>query len=180
MADADPRSDADLVAAAKAGDIAAFEALYRRHRDWVVRLARRFTGSDDLALDVLQETFFYLLRVIPGLRLNARLTTFLYPAVRNISIAVRRKAQRLGAGEDRLKDVPSQPPTPDAHPELEAALAALPEEQREVVLLRFVDDLPLDDIASALRIPPGTVKSRLHYALETLRNDARAKEYFGP
>ena len=62
--------------------------------------------------------------------------------------------------------------------ELAAALGALTAEHREVVLMRFVDDMSLDEIAGALAIPPGTVKSRLHRALETLRNDPRTREYF--
>jgi hypothetical protein len=53
----DSLSDLDLVAAVSGGDVGAFEALYYRHRDWVVNLAFRFTGDRDLALDVLQETF---------------------------------------------------------------------------------------------------------------------------
>src|SRR5262245_58920063 len=55
----DPRSDEDLVALVNQGDTKAFEALYRRHRDWVANLAARFTGDHALALDVLQETFLY-------------------------------------------------------------------------------------------------------------------------
>lgn len=58
----DPRSDEQLIAAINAGDAAAFEALYRRYRDWVAGLALRFTGDHGLALDVLQETFMYLLQ----------------------------------------------------------------------------------------------------------------------
>jgi RNA polymerase sigma-70 factor (ECF subfamily) len=57
-------------------------------------------------------------------------------------------------------------------------LAALSEEHREVLLLRFVDGLNLGEIASALEIPLGTVKSRLHNALTTLRKDPRTKTFF--
>jgi RNA polymerase sigma-70 factor (ECF subfamily) len=67
-------------------------------------------------------------------------------------------------------------PTPRA--ELAAALAALSEEQREVVLLRFLDEMTLDEIAEALNVPTGTIKSRLHRALEILRNDPRTHDYF--
>src|ERR671913_354884 len=87
-------SDSALVAALNGGDVSAFETLYFRHRDWVVRLARRFTGNDADALDVLQETFAYLLRKFPGFRLTAAMTTFLYPVVRNLSIAARKKRTR--------------------------------------------------------------------------------------
>ena len=90
----DARSDLDLIAAINSGDAAAFEILYRRYRDWVIHLAHRFTGDSDAALDVMQETFLYFLKKFPGFRLTANLKTFLYPAVRNLSIAARRKARR--------------------------------------------------------------------------------------
>src|SRR4051812_10296442 len=65
----DSRSDLELVEALNAGDASAFDALYYRHRDWVVRLARRFSGHGDDALDVLQETFACLAGKFPGFRL---------------------------------------------------------------------------------------------------------------
>jgi len=83
----DPRNDQALVAAANRGEAAAFEALYHRYRDWVHRLAWRFTRDEELALDVLQETFAYLLGKFPGFRLRARMTTFLYPAAKKLSIS---------------------------------------------------------------------------------------------
>src|SRR5580765_7751712 len=95
----DPRTDQQLIAAINDGDAAAFEILYYRYRDWVVNLAYRFTGSEDLALDVMQETFLYLLRKFPGFRLTANLKTFLYPAIKNLSIAARRKAGRYQSTE---------------------------------------------------------------------------------
>jgi RNA polymerase sigma-70 factor (ECF subfamily) len=73
----DSPSDQELVALVNRGDANAFEMLYQRYRDWVVNLAHRFTGSEDLALDVLQETFLYFLRKFPGFELRANLKTFL-------------------------------------------------------------------------------------------------------
>lgn len=180
--DLDHRSDEELVAAANGGEGAAFEALYRRHRDWVVSLAFRFTGRPDLALDVLQETFLYLLRKFPGFRLTARITTFLYPAVKNLSIAARRQERRFdpGGSETPFDEIPSRPPEePEgARSELSVALASLSLEQRETVLLRFADDCSLAEIAAALGVPLGTVKSRLHNALAALRADPAAGKYF--
>src|SRR6185436_18590576 len=85
----DPREDQELVALANQGDARAFELLYWRHRDWVVNLAFRFTRDRDLALDVLQETFLYLLRKFPGFTLTCQLRSLLYPAVRHLAIAAR-------------------------------------------------------------------------------------------
>ena len=177
----DSPSDQQLIADINAGDAAAFEVLYFRHRDWVVNLAHRLTGSEDLALDVMQETFLYFLKKFPGFRLTANLKTFLYPAVKNLSIAARRKAARhqsTEAEQQVLEQVPAEQPPLCRSDELSAALASLSEEHREVLLLRFVDDLSLAEIAEAVGIPLGTVKSRLHNALESLRTDERTKELF--
>lgn len=175
----DPRSDSQLVAALNRGDVSAFDALYFRYRDWVVRLAQRVTGHNDDALDVMQETFTYLFGKFPGFVLTARMTTFLYPVVKNLSIAARRKRGR------HTSDLPlTDPAAPAAEDEdrqrqeLAAALASLPEGQREVLLMRFVDDLKLSEIAEALGVPEGTVKSRLHNALARLKEDPQIREYF--
>jgi RNA polymerase sigma-70 factor, ECF subfamily len=172
-------SDSDLVALINEGDESAFEVLYRRHRDWVVNLAHRWTGDRDAALDVLQETFIYFARKFPGFRLTARLQTFLYPAVRNLSIAVRRKRERYESSDDEGNaEAAALPAEPCPDDSLEAVLALLDEEHREVLLLRFVDGLSLAEIAQAMEIPLGTVKSRLHNSLATLRNDQRTKKIF--
>jgi RNA polymerase sigma-70 factor (ECF subfamily) len=176
----DPRSDAELIRAINQGDPAAFEALYYRYRDWVVRLATRFAGDSDEALDVLQETFAYLLRRTPGLRLSARMTTVLYPVVKHISLAVRRKRLRL-ISPDSDAEIPAAPAAEGdgVRAGLAEVMAGLPDEQREIVLMRFVDDMDLAEIAGALGLPIGTVKSRLHRALERLRRDPRTQRYFG-
>ena len=177
-------SDQELIDALNAGDVRAFDALYHRYRDWVVRLAVRFTGNNDDALDVLQDTFGYVFRKFPGFRLTASMTTFLYPVVKNLSIAARRKRTRM-ASTDALPDAPhpAAPPDVDAgreRSELAAAMAVLPETHREVLLMRFVDGLSLQEIATLLDIPEGTVKSRIHNAIATLRTDERARRYFSP
>jgi len=161
----DTRNDLELIAAINGGDPAAFEALYFRYRDWVVGLAFRFTGNNDAALDVLQETFLYFLRKFPGFRLTANLKTFFYPAVRNLSIAARRKAERYQATEaelERIEQTAAPDPAEGASSELGFVLAGLSEEHREAILLRFVEGLNLAEIAQAMDIPLGTVKSRLH------------------
>jgi RNA polymerase sigma-70 factor (ECF subfamily) len=187
----DTRTDVELISAINAGDGSAFEVLYYRYRQWVARLAFRFTCDEAAAQDVVQETFLYVLRKFPGLRLTAAFKTFLYPAVRNLSIAARTKAARYqGSGHDTkaedergtddalLADIPGPGPGPTASGELEELLGPLSEEQREVVMLRFVDGLDLKEIATAMNIPVGTVKSRLHHALATLRASPRTREFF--
>ena len=98
----DPRSDEVLVGAIERGDLDAFEALYNRYRGWVVRLARRFTGHDDDALDVLQETFTYFVGKFPGFELRSRLTTFLYPVVRHLAARARERRNRFATDGEAL------------------------------------------------------------------------------
>jgi len=169
-----------------AGEEGAFAVLYQRHRDWIVRLAFRFTGHEADALDVLQEVCTYLVRkaLAPGgLKLTAALTTFLYPAVKNLSLAARRKRCRFVGSDEALENTiaPPMPPPSDVddpRAALAGLLGSLPATQREVALMRFVDDLTLEEIATALAIPLGTVKSRLHHALAQLRASPRLQRYF--
>jgi RNA polymerase sigma-70 factor (ECF subfamily) len=174
----DPRSDSQLVAAANAGDASAFDALYHRYKQWVVGLATRFTGDADQAMDVCQETFIYLLSKFPGFTLTSRLPTFLYPAVKHLAIGARRKAARFIGGEQDFDSVAGAYPVEPS--ELTAVVAGLPDTHSEVVLMRFVDGLSLEEIATALKIPLGTVKSRLHNALAMLRGDPRVRKFFEP
>ena len=140
-----------------------------------------FTGDNDLALDVLQEVFLYFLKKFPGFVLTAQLKTFLYPAVKNLSIAAHRKSQRHQSTETELAALENTPATeaiPESSGELAVVLSNLTTEQRDVLLLRFVDGFSLNEIADAMEIPLGTVKSRLHNALAFLREDPRTKSFF--
>jgi len=173
-------TDQELIAAANRGDFEAFEELYRRYRDWVVKLALRFTHDEDLALDVLQEVFVYFMKKFPGFELRCELKTFLYPAVRNLAIGMRRKVERYVSNEEMIAQAPSGPASREgaASDVLMVLVGALPEMQQEVLLLRFVDGLALNEIATALDVPLGTVKSRLHNALASLESDPRTKKFF--
>jgi RNA polymerase sigma-70 factor, ECF subfamily len=170
----DPRTDAELVAAINGGDWSAFDTLYHRHRDWVFRLAWRFAGSEIDAHDALQETFAYLAKKLrAGLELRAGITTLLYPAVKHTALAIRRKRQRQQSLDEEIP-LPAPPAGDDpaaARPRLAAALTGVSDAHREVLLMRFVDDMTLEEIAVALAIPLGTAKSRLHHALKFLRDD---------
>jgi RNA polymerase sigma-70 factor (ECF subfamily) len=135
-------------------------------------------GDHDLALDVLQETFLYFLQKFPGFVLTCQLKTFLYPAVRNLSIAARRKAQRAQGDAPLAETLEALPSTVGSLDEVEGALNGLTAGHREVLLLRFVEGLTMAEIAESLEIPVGTVKSRIHTALATLRADERTKKFF--
>ena len=175
----DSQSDEDLVAALNRGDHAAFEVLYYRYRDWVVNLAFRFTQDRELALDVMQETFFYFVKKFPGFTLRSQLKTFLYPAVRNLSITLQRKGRRLEHTEEPDAAVPIiEASSSTSEIDISVVLGSLVADHREVLLLRFVDGMSLAEIAEALEIPIGTVKSRLHNSLRNLRETPRTRELF--
>ena len=177
----DERSDLELVAAANAGEASAFEAIYQRHRDWVVNLAYRFCGDRELALDVLQEAFLYLLKKFPGFELRCELRSFLYPVVMHVALNARKKAGRYEASgevEELFEGLEAPRSETDGEEELRAALAKLPVKQRETVVLRFMEGMDLAEIAVALEVPLGTVKSRLHHALEALRKQPGLRDLF--
>jgi len=164
-----------------AGEAEAFTVIYQRYRDWVVFLARRITGSEDLALDVMQETFLYFLGKFPGFTLTCQLKTFLYPVVRNHSLNAIGKTRRLQSGVEEirhLEHLPSSAVPPGACDDLEALLSSLSEDHRETLMLRFIDGLSLGEIAEATGVPLGTAKSRLHHAISKLREDPRSREFF--
>lgn len=177
----DQRPDHLLIEAINDGDARAFETLYHRYRAWVVRLAWRFTGNDADALDVLQETFAYLHRKCPNLTLTARLTTFLYPVVQNLSIQAKRKGARYAGDETALEraEGPVDVGRTLADEDLAIALRRLSELHREVVLMRYVDGMSIEEIAAALTVPEGTVKSRLHNAVEAMRRDEAVRRHLG-
>ncbi len=168
----DPRTDTDLIATYLRGEVRAFEAIYERHKDFAARTARRFARDESEAMDAFQEAFTRLVNHAPRLRMTAKLSTWLYPVIRNIVAERRRKERglRLVGGEADLDR--AGPAVADVQPvdtdDLRHRLARLPDDQREVVLLRVVEEMSVEEVSIALGIPEGTVKSRLHHALKTM------------
>ena len=173
----DQRTDEELIAALNAGESPAFDVLYHRYSEWVLRMAWRLTRHEDDSLDVLQETFAYVARKFPGFVRTAAMTTFLYPAVRNLSIAARRRRQRSIGESTDMDVIPAEHPSvQNADGNLADVLVELRHDHREILLLRFVDDLNQAEIAARLKLPLGTVKSRLHHAIRAVRDSPTAKK----
>ncbi len=179
-----PTPDAELLDALSRGDTEAFTSLYERHSAWVYRLAYRFTGNEADALDALQEVFAYILKKTPRLMPHVKLTTYLYPVTKNISMTLLRKRGKTVSSDAASDAILSQMAAPEtarqdaSRAELAIALQGLSDGLREVLLMRFVDGMSLGEIAEALEIPRGTVKSRLHNGVAKLRADARLRRYF--
>jgi RNA polymerase sigma-70 factor, ECF subfamily len=178
-----PAEHLALVEAVNLGKPGAFAALFHAFNPFVLRVASRLSADVADVLDVQQAVWMYVARKFPGFVLTGKFTTFLYPVVRHEAGAVRRKRQRLGAAGSVEHLGSLAPPTAGAagHDDegrllrLERVLADLSAVHREVVLMRFVDDLSLEEIAHVLDVPLGTVKSRLHNAIAALRADERCR-----
>ena len=166
--DFDALSDAKLVDEAGRGLARAFEVLYLRHREWVVMTAMRYLGDPEEALDVMQDVFSELFHRIPGFALTSTLRAYLYPAVKHHAISrIRKRSKVVPLNEAELEaTLISMPRLPG---ELKGMIGALSPPLKEVVYMRFALDMRLDEIAAALSLPVGTVKSRLHNALKSLR-----------
>ena len=173
-----PESDEpDEIGRAQAGDSAAFQRLVVRHAEALFRCALVLSGDRHWAEDLAQETLVEAWRSLGRFDGRCRLSTWLYGILRNRFLKGRqrhhRSKQATSAGLDRAPSI-ILPPALSAEMSEDAArvrsaVAALPQEHRLVVEMRFFAGAYLDEIAVALDCPLGTVKSRLHHALEKLR-----------
>lgn len=175
------RTDLELIAAARRGEAEAVEELLARHEKQIFRFGLRMCGSEEDARDVLQETLVAAFKNLPEFRGDAELSTWLYQIARSFCT----KSRRLRAGEPTRKDSVDAPevralesvaPTPDevAHAReigdvLQAAIRALPEHYREVIVLKDVEGLSAEEVAQVLGQDVAAVKSRLHRARMELR-----------
>ena len=166
--------------AARTSGEAAFRSLFDRYEPWCWRAARRLTGSDADAGDAVQEAFIALLRAFPAFELRGKLTTYLYAVIRNRAAAGARRRRPLTLPHDAAgPSIFDDPATPDISAVLQEAVKTLPPAQREVLFLRLVEQMTVNEVAAALDIPAGTVKSRLHAAVYTLRGNMELNKIAG-
>lgn len=166
-----------LVSRARAGDREAFGALVEQYRDNVYRLAYRMCGNAYDADEAAQEAFVAAWRALPNFRGDAKFSTWLYRLTTNAAIDVMRREKRhqtVGDGEmiEVADDADSPQETVERTEQQEAvqeALATLSEEYREVLLLRYMEELDYAEIAEVLKLPSGTVKSRINRAKAALK-----------
>jgi RNA polymerase sigma-70 factor (ECF subfamily) len=169
--------DRDLVERARNGDHAAFALLVRASGSLLYGIARRVTGDAATADDAVQEALIMAWRDLPTLRDPTRFESWL------TQILVRRCYREISRRRPRA-DLDAAPSVTAQHvnstadrDELERGFRRLSAEQRAVLVLRYYADLEPLEIAETLGIPAGTVRSRIHYALQAMRSalDADAR-----
>jgi RNA polymerase sigma factor (sigma-70 family) len=173
----DTRSDEELMAAYIDGEAAAFRILFDRHAAVLYRLARRRLSSDDDARDVVQQTLLQVHRARHDFRRGSRLRPWLFTIAMNLVREHYRKYQRR-----KEQSLDSAPPSaePATEPEeserarerslrVRAALASLPDAQREVIELHWFENSPYEEIAMIVGASVAAVRVRAHRGYERLR-----------
>ena len=166
-------SDEDLMSRVASGDAQAFETLCRRYEKPLHQFLWRHLGGRDVD-DLHQETWLRVVRSAARFDPRRRFSTWLFQIAVNLCRDWHRNPPpeaHDGAGLDAAGPDPSA--RQGAAIDASRLLAALPEAQRAAVLLRYYHDLPEDEVAAILDCPRGTVKSRLHHAMTTLKALAR-------
>jgi len=183
---AHPEDERELIDRAQAGEAIAFEQLASLHAASLWRCALALGKDGHWAEDLAQETLVEAWRSLARFDGRCRFSTWLYGILRHRFLKGRRNQNAVRPfASDALSQEPCTAYTPDRSAEMSEdarrvrqAVASLPEEHRSVVELRFFAGATLDEIAAALDCPLGTVKSRLHYALEKLRHKNLAVNLF--
>lgn len=175
------RSDEELIEACRQGEASAFDVLVGRWEDRIRGACWRVLGSDDEARDVAQEAFLKAYRGLASFKQEARFSSWLYQIAVNLCRdRLRRRKTRATVSLEELEA--SGPVLAEGRPGVQDALiredlasavrraiAALPPEQREVVILKEYQGLTFLEIAQALDVPVSTVKTRLYRGLGQLR-----------
>lgn len=175
--DTQPR-DRDLVISLQGGDLNALGVLFDRHQTMVYRTALAIVGDTDSAADILQEAFLRLHRFALRVDPTRPLEPWLYRVTANLSYSwVKRRGRwltRLGdlaeyLGGDRRESPDDLAESESSWRDIQKAVGCLPLPQRIVVVLHYLNDQSVEQIADILSVPEGTVKSRLHYGRKELR-----------
>ncbi len=191
----DASEDAAWVAKAQAGDMRAFDRLVSKHRGKIYAMIYNMVKNDADAWDLSQEAFIKAWKALPKFESRARFSTWLFRISHNVVYDWLRKRRIEGDGElndevfdaSRIDPGATTAPHHDARPDeaiqqselreqINAAIAKLSEEHREVILLREVQGLDYKEIAEITENSIGTVMSRLHYARKKLQGILRPDE----
>jgi RNA polymerase sigma-70 factor, ECF subfamily len=178
-------NDRAVIEACQKGDDDAFGTLFEAYQNRVYSIALRFSGNHAAALDIAQDTFLKLLSRIRDFRGEASFDSWIYRLVVNSCLDQRRRGRRWVPYLDKLADVFRSPRESALQEMLRAetrgsvqqAVAKLPPDLRIVVVLRYTEGLPYEEIAGIVGCPQGTVASRLNRAHKMLQK--RLAQYRG-
>ncbi len=162
---------------ARAGEPAAWDTLFRRYQLPLYVYVFELAHDEQASLDLVQETFIAAVRHIGSLRDNEKFGSWLFGIAHQKCVQRWRKQNRQEVLRDEIADAPEEfDDGPDdllirreQEAEFMNLLNQLPLPQHSVLLLHFVEDFSLEEIARITETPVGTVKSRLHYAKKSLR-----------
>ena len=180
-------SDEMLMVRYKRGDRDAFAELVRRYQRPLFNFSLRYVGKSELAADITQETFLKVVKRSADFKHESRFSTWLFAITRNLCIdELRRLKHRRHTPLDELGNTAKVGDAPPPSPSLDAeqstaaseigdcivrAIDHLPEDQKEVFLLRQLGGIPFAEIALVVGTNENTVKSRMRYALERLQQE---------
>ena len=174
-------ADMELVERVRSGDPDAFRTLFKQYHRRAFAVALGVVKNQDDALDVMQEAFIKVHKHIGSFQGTSSFYTWLYRIVMNLAIDHVRRARKVVEFDDTVRkdDVVGDGTTVPRHPlsnpskvlarvelseHIQAALAELPEYHRAVIMLREVEGLSYEEMAKVLRVPKGTIMSRLFHA----------------
>ena len=171
-----PHALEELVSASVRGDMDAFEALFGSAEQALYRMGLSITGSSQDADEALAETALTVLEALASLRRPAYFYTWATRIMINACYGLQRERSKVvpiadlsTVGDSDGRDIfPGDANWADFQ-DIRSALQQLSEEHRTVVVLRYLEDLTVDEVSQIIGVPEGTVKSRLHYALRQLR-----------
>ncbi|MET0565746.1 MAG: sigma-70 family RNA polymerase sigma factor [Acidimicrobiia bacterium] len=162
-----PGNEAELLTRVVSGDREAFDAVMRQHQDRVFSVCLRILGDREGALDATQDTFLTVFRKAGQFQGRSAVGTWIYRIAVNTCYDQLRRAQRRPS-EPLADHVDPSDPTAEEEmasaalrPEIEAALAQLPGDFRNAVVLSDLEGMSLPEVAEVLGVPVGTVKSRV-------------------
>ena len=183
-------NEKELILLLQQGDESAFETILRLYEKKVYTLCRRMCGNDEDAQEAAQDAFLSLWRSAKSFRGDASLSTWLYRLATNACIDLLRRNKRGGErvsldDEETTLELVDESPLPEQTLErketqrlVEKGLAALPEDYRAILLLREAEGLSYAEIADAMHMELGTVKSRISRGRVLLRNYLTASGNF--
>ena len=180
MNSSDRTRDAYLALRCQAGEVEAFRELVAEMERPLLYFCTKLLGSEDTALDVLQQAWLRVFRTISRLEQPEHLRAWLYQIVRGLAVdQLRKQASVQRLEQEYAEQNPEAAEEPgfdsDDAAAIHRALDHLEPRLREVVVLHFLEDLPVGEVAAIVDCPTGTVKSRLYYGKRALRDLLRGE-----